>query len=118
MGDPSLRRGAVEGVQIRQARVVREHLDDRLAQTQAPEALADALPGGNGAAFDWTLLGKNRDARRFMLSGGLTPANVARAIAATGAPIVDVSSGVEISRGIKDLSLIRSFIEKARGARQ
>jgi phosphoribosylanthranilate isomerase len=107
-----------DAADIEAARAFGEAAEMILFDAKAPEALADALPGGNGAAFDWTLLGKNRDARRFMLSGGLTPANVARAIAATGAPIVDVSSGVEISRGIKDLSLIRSFIEKARGARQ
>ena len=53
------------------------------------------LPGGNGLAFDWRLLAPLRGKMRFMLSGGLTPANVAEAIACTGAAIVDVSSGVE-----------------------
>ena len=48
-----------------------------------------------------------------MLSGGLSPANVAQAIEVTGAPIVDVSSGVESSPGVKDAGLIRKFIEAA-----
>jgi phosphoribosylanthranilate isomerase len=51
-----------------------------------------------------------------MLSGGLDPANVGRAIALTGAAIVDVSSGVERARGVKDEQLIRNFIEAVRRA--
>ena len=53
----------------------------------------------------------------FMLSGGLTPDNVAEAIVVTSAPMVDVSSGVESAPGIKDLGLIRKFIEQAKLAR-
>ena len=53
-----------------------------------------------------------------MLSGGLDPANVGRAIALTGAAIVDVSSGVERARGVKDEQLIRNFIEAVRRASQ
>jgi phosphoribosylanthranilate isomerase len=52
----------------------------------------------------------------WLLAGGLTPANVAQAIAASGAPGVDVSSGVERARGVKDPGLIRAFIAAARGA--
>ena len=84
-----------------------------LYDAKAPETLSNALPGGNGHAFDWTLLdGERRPA--FMLAGGLTPVNVAEAIRATGAPMVDVSSGVESSPGIKDVALIRKFIEAAK----
>ena len=73
------------------------------------------LPGGNGLAFDWAIL---RDAARpYMLAGGLSPENVAEAIRVTGAPMVDVSSGVESAPGIKDSSLIRKFIEAAKAAR-
>jgi phosphoribosylanthranilate isomerase len=83
---------------------------------KAPETLKDALPGGNGHAFDWGLLdGRPRPA--FMLAGGLTPANVAEAIRVTGAPIVDVSSGVESAPGVKDAGLIRKFIEAAKRPR-
>jgi phosphoribosylanthranilate isomerase len=69
------------------------------------------------AAFDWNLLGSSQQSEGFILSGGLTPENVAQAIRVTGAPIVDVSSGVESAPGIKDLSLIRKFIEAAKAAR-
>lgn len=88
-----------------------------LYDAKAPETLAGALPGGNGIAFDWTLIGAGQAAQGFILSGGLTPSNVADAIKVTGASIVDVSSGVEKSPGIKDISLIREFIAAAKGAR-
>ena len=87
-----------------------------LYDAKAPETLGNALPGGNGHAFDWGLLeGQRRPA--FMLAGGLTPENVAEAIRVTGAPVVDVSSGVESAPGIKDIGLIRKFIEAAKSAR-
>lgn len=87
-----------------------------LYDAKAPETLGNALPGGNGHAFDWGLLeGGKRPA--FMLAGGLTPENVAEAIRVTGAPVVDVSSGVESAPGIKDIGLIRKFIEAAKSAR-
>ena len=87
-----------------------------LYDAKAPETLGNALPGGNGHAFDWGLLeGERRPA--FMLAGGLNPENVAEAIRVTGAPVVDVSSGVESAPGIKDIGLIRKFIEAAKSAR-
>lgn len=86
-----------------------------LYDAKAPETLRGALPGGNGLAFDWTLLNGERPPA-FILSGGLNPANVAEAIRLTGAPIVDVSSGVERAPGIKDATLIRKFIEAAKAA--
>ncbi len=88
-----------------------------LYDAKAPETLVNALPGGNGLAFDWNLLGSSRQSEGFILSGGLNPGNVAHAIRVTGAPIVDVSSGVESAPGKKDLSLIRKFIETAKAAR-
>lgn len=87
-----------------------------LYDAKAPETLGNALPGGNGHAFDWGLLeGDKRPA--FMLAGGLNPENVAEAIRVTGAPVVDVSSGVESAPGVKDIGLIRKFIEAAKAAR-
>jgi len=74
-----------------------------------------ARPGGNGAPFDWrTLLGVT-EGIPFVLSGGLTPDNVAEAIRLTGATIVDVSSGVESRPGEKDPELIRRFLRAAKG---
>ncbi|NNL18551.1 MAG: phosphoribosylanthranilate isomerase [Boseongicola sp.] len=71
------------------------------------------LPGGNGLAFDWRLMAGQRFACPWMLAGGLTPENVAEAIALTGARQVDVSSGVESAPGVKDVDAIRAFIEAA-----
>jgi phosphoribosylanthranilate isomerase len=86
--------------------------DQILVDAKAP-AGAD-LPGGNGRAFDWTLLSRRRWPCPWMLAGGLTPANVAEAIYLTGAKQVDVSSGVEIAPGVKDAGLIADFIAAAR----
>jgi phosphoribosylanthranilate isomerase len=85
-----------------------------LFDAKAPEALHGALPGGNGLSFDWTLLGGRAGTGPFMLSGGLNAGNVGEAIRVTGAPIVDVSSGVERAPGAKDPELIRKFIEAVR----
>jgi phosphoribosylanthranilate isomerase len=74
------------------------------------------LPGGNAAAFDWTLLASSKVAKPWLLAGGLTPDNVADAIRTSGARAVDVSSGVERSRGRKEPLLIRSFIARAKGS--
>jgi phosphoribosylanthranilate isomerase len=87
-----------------------------LYDSRAPETLPSALPGGTGHAFDWTLLGGEKRPA-FMLAGGLTTANVAEAIRTTGAPIVDLSSGVESAPGVKDPAMIRNFIEAVRAAR-
>jgi phosphoribosylanthranilate isomerase len=75
----------------------------------------DSLPGGNAAAFDWRLLAGRTWRRPWFLSGGLTPANVAAAIAATKAPGVDVSSSLEVKPGHKDPAKIAAFIAAARG---
>lgn len=73
-----------------------------------------ALPGGLGLAFDWTLLAGYRGALPWGLAGGLSPDNVAEAIRMTGAPMVDVSSGVESAPGVKDEQRIASFCYAAR----
>jgi phosphoribosylanthranilate isomerase len=75
-----------------------------------------ALPGGNAAAFDWSLTAGRAVPRPWLLAGGLTPENVAEAIRAGGAPGVDVSSGVERARGAKDPARIAAFVAAARDA--
>ncbi len=78
-----------------------------------PEA---TRPGGNAARFDWSLLRGWDAPAPWVLAGGLTPDNVVEAIRATGAATVDVSSGVERARGVKDPGLIRRFINLSRCA--
>ena len=89
---------------------------DRLLLDAKPPKTADALPGGNGLAFDWRLLAGLDPATPFMLSGGLNPENVAEAVGLTGARAVDVSSGVETRPGEKDLARIEAFVKAARAA--
>jgi phosphoribosylanthranilate isomerase len=96
-----------------------------LGAVSAYDAVADMLlfdakpapgasrPGGNAQAFDWSLLGGLRPARPWLLAGGLTSANIAEAVRATGAAAVDVSSGVERAPGEKDPALIRAFLAAA-----
>lgn len=100
--------------------------EDDLAHARSYEGVADRLlldakppggaeiTGGHGEVFDWSLLKGWSSETPWMLAGGLTPENVAGAIAATGARAVDVSSGVERVRGLKDAGLIREFIEAAK----
>jgi phosphoribosylanthranilate isomerase len=75
-----------------------------------------ALPGGTGARFDWSLLEGRRFSRPHFLAGGLDPWNVAEAVRISGAPLVDVSSGVERGPGLKDPALITAFLDAVKRA--
>lgn len=74
------------------------------------------MPGGNGLPFDWSLLEDFQSPLPWMLAGGLTPENVAGAVKHLKPSAVDVSSGVEASRGVKDAAKIRAFVEAAKNA--
>jgi phosphoribosylanthranilate isomerase len=101
-----------------------EAVDRILLDAKPPKGAV--LPGGNGIAFDWTLLAGDPaagpdplaglDPGRLMLSGGLTPDSVGAAIRMTGLTAVDVSSGVETGPGTKDPDRIRAFVAAARQA--
>ncbi len=75
------------------------------------EPAGGILPGGNAKVFDWTILSGRRISLPWLLAGGLAVDNVAEAVMISGAPGVDVSSGVESSRGVKSVDLIRAFLE-------
>ena len=112
------------GIQVIKAVPVREaaDLDAALGHEDvadwlmfdAKPPLAGSLPGGNATTFDWDLLAGRTWRLPWFLSGGLDPANVAVAIAQTGAPAVDVSSGVEHRPGLKDPARIAAFLTAAR----
>jgi len=87
---------------------------DALLLDAKPTANA-ARPGGNAAPFDWSLTRDWLAPGPWLLAGGLTPGNVAEAIRLSGTEMVDVSSGVERSKGVKDPGLIDAFIRNARG---
>ncbi|ABD05347.1 phosphoribosylanthranilate isomerase [Rhodopseudomonas palustris HaA2] len=79
----------------------------------------DALrPGGLGVPFDWALLSGLALPVPYMVSGGITPGNVAEALRVTRAGGIDVSSGVETAPGVKDSELIRSFIRATRASEE
>jgi phosphoribosylanthranilate isomerase len=75
--------------------------------------VAGAL-GGTGHAFDWSLVVELAKKRRVVLAGGLTPANVGRAIAQVHPWCVDVASGVESAPGVKDAEKVKAFVAAAR----
>ncbi|MEM7779197.1 MAG: phosphoribosylanthranilate isomerase [Pseudomonadota bacterium] len=84
-----------------------------LFDTKTPKG---ALPGGMGMGFDWSLLESFDKSQAWGLAGGLDPANVAHAIRATAAPLVDTASGVESSPGVKDPAKIAAFCAAALSA--
>ena len=75
------------------------------------------LPGGNGVAFDWSLLAALDPGVDYMLSGGLNAANVGDALRIGNPPGIDVSSGVESTPGVKDTALMDDFFAAVRAAR-
>jgi len=91
-----------------------EAADWLLFDAKPPREGVGALPGGNGLAFDWELLGKRQWQKPWMLSGGLNAGNVAEAVATTHARTVDVSSGVESRQGVKNVGKISDFLAQVR----
>lgn len=85
--------------------------DYLMFDAKPPKSMAGALPGGNAISFDWTLLAGRTFGKPWLLAGGLTPDNVAEAARISGAPIVDVSSGVEDRPGEKNVSKIKAFLD-------
>lgn len=114
------------GLPVMKALAIREASDlDRIAPFKgvADRFLFDAkppkgseLPGGNGVSFDWRLLDALDAGTSYMLSGGLTKDNIGEALEISGAPGVDVSSGVESAPGIKDLGMMNDFVRAVREA--
>ena len=78
------------------------------------DAPAQALPGGTGMRFDWSLLTEHKHKLPWGLAGGLTPDNVKEALRQTRAKLVDTSSGVESASGIKDVDKIAAFCQAVR----
>jgi phosphoribosylanthranilate isomerase len=87
------------------------HTDFHLVDTHRP-----GLYGGTGETFDWQLVRLRRTTVPLIVSGGLTPENVADAVAATEPYAVDVASGVEASPGVKDPAKLEAFAAAVHGA--
>ena len=78
------------------------------------DAPSEILPGGNGKNFDWNILKDYKSKKKWMLAGGLNIDNINKAINITKAPAIDISSGLEIKKGVKSHKLIEDFILKCR----
>jgi phosphoribosylanthranilate isomerase len=88
--------------------------DYLMFDAKPPKSMTDALPGGNALSFDWNLLSNRRFRLPWLLAGGLTPDNLIEAARISGAPMVDVSSGVEDRPGEKNVSKIKAFLDAAK----
>lgn len=108
--------GVADAADLDAAGAFAEAADMLLFDARPPKGAV--LPGGNGVAFDWSLLQRYQGETPFLLAGGLKPETVADAIRAmaghTAFAGVDVSSGVETRPGEKDPQLITDFIRAAR----
>jgi phosphoribosylanthranilate isomerase len=94
----------------------RFHVDFHLLDARAKARERQGMRGGTGETFDWALVAARRSKVPLILSGGLTPENVAEAIAATSPFAVDTASGTESSPGHKDPTKLRDFFAAAREA--
>ena len=98
-----------------QADIERAALEFQDARALLFDAHIEGVYGGTGQAFDWRMLPQDLN-QAWVLSGGLHPDNIADAVTHTRASAVDVSSGVEAAKGIKDAAKMRQFIQGAKGA--
>lgn len=103
-----------ESADLDRAAAYQSVVDYLMFDAKPPKAMANALPGGNALSFDWTLLASRRFQRPWLLAGGLTADNLVDAVRISGAPMVDVSSGVEDRPGEKNVSKIKAFLDAAR----
>ncbi len=113
----------IKAVGIREEADVRSALPYLKPKQIADMLLFDAMPppgaqrtGGHGLPFDWRILAAVPIDTPYLLAGGLSPDNVREAIRKTGAPAVDVSSGVETAPGEKSPELIRRFLQATKTA--
>ena len=104
-----------EAADVDRAARFEECVDRLLFDGKAPSA--SAIPGGNAVVFDWNLLRGRSWRCSWGVSGGLDAANVGEAVQASGASMVDVSSGVEREKGVKDVALIAAFLGATAGIR-
>ena len=111
---PVMKAVSIAGAEDVAASIQYEDVADMLLFDAKPPRRPDALPGGNGLAFDWGLIAGRSWRRPWMLSGGLSAELLPEAVRISGATILDVSSGVESRPGVKDIGKIRAFMAAVR----
>ncbi len=107
--------GIAEPNDVKNARIYFEAADAMLFDAKPPKG--SVLPGGNAVSFPWKIMQNADLPAKWMLAGGLKPENVAEAVKSSQAKILDVSSGVETSPGVKSKSLIEAFLRAAKAVR-
>ena len=103
-----------EAADLDRAAAYEDFVDYLMFDAKPPKSMAGALPGGNALSFDWSLLAGRQFKRPWFLAGGLNPDNLIEAVRISGAPMVDVSSGVEDRPGEKNVSKIKAFLEASK----
>jgi phosphoribosylanthranilate isomerase len=103
-----------EAADLGRAAAYEDVADYLMFDAKPPKSMANALPGGNALSFDWNLLAGRRFRLPWLLAGGLTPDNLVEAARISGAPMVDVSSGVEDRPGEKNVSKIKAFLDASK----
>ena len=106
----------IKGINVRnKIDLVRKNKDfEDICDILLFDAPTEALPGGNGKKFDWDILKGFKSKKKWMLAGGLNIENIENAIDITKAPAIDISSGLEIRKGLKDPQLIKDFVIKCK----
>ena len=106
----------IKGINVRnKIDLVRKNKEfDDVCDILLLDAPSEALPGGNGKKFDWDILKDFKSKKKWMLAGGLNIENIENAIDITKAPAIDISSGLEIRKGLKDPQLIKDFVTKCK----
>jgi phosphoribosylanthranilate isomerase len=110
--------GGLGPTTIRRVRPELDRLWERIQELQTRCLPLLDPGGGDGLEWGWRSLGVPPDGIRFGLAGGLTPETVAEAVRTLRPALVDVSSGVEISIGLKDPAKVRDFVANARSAHE
>ena len=99
---------------IKSSQKYHDNSDFLLFDAKPPMTSKNALPGGNGISFDWTLLKSVKIGKPWFLSGGIHIGNVHEAIKTTGNRSIDISSGVEDQPGVKSSQKIDMFMKSIR----
>ena len=102
------------GIKTREELIIATREFEKHSDVLLLDAPSISLPGGNGSKFNWNILKNYNNQKKWMLAGGLQSNNIQEAIKITNAKAVDISSGVEVQRGIKSPKLIKDFVNICR----
>ena len=102
------------GIKTREELIIATRKFEKHSDVLLLDAPSISLPGGNGSKFNWNILKNYNYQKKWMLAGGLQSNNIHEAIKITNPSVVDISSGVEVQKGIKSPKLIKDFVNICR----